>query len=225
VLPWTAQGAGQPVRVIMGQLTLTQFIVRQTGEALKEGMSGSPVRVDGTVVGILTEVNTDDGSGSYGVVLRLDYLERHVGPFFQSSPSPDDAAIYASVLLPGLGQWRTRRGEAGLFWLGLAAGPGAYLFFETRNEQVARTRPLPDGREETFFETRPANPHRRYSWVPWLAAGLGSFVEARAHAARYYIPPERSGAGRARGARVYLQPNVQPDAEGGTRVQVGELRF
>jgi hypothetical protein len=227
VLPWTTQGAGLPVNVIMDQttLTVTQFTVRQTGEALQEGMSGSPVQIDGVVVGILTEVITDDRGGSRGVVLRLDYLEHHIGYVFHPSPSPDDAAIYASVLLPGLGQGRTRRGEAGLFWFGLAAGPTAYLFFETRNQQVARTRALPDGREETYFETRPVNPHRRYSWIPWLAAGLGSFVEARARASRDSIPPERSGVGPARGAHAQLRPDLQPTANGGMRVQVGELRF
>jgi len=225
VLPWTMQGAGQSVRVIMDQLTLTQFTVRQTGEALTQGMSGSPVQVDGIVVGILTQVITEGRSGSRGVVLRLDYLERHVGPFFHPSPSPDDAAIYASVLLPGWGQARTRRGEAGLFWFGLAAGPTTYLFFETRNQQVARTHTLPDGREETYFETRPVNPYRRYSWISWLAAGLGSFAEARIHASRDYIPPERSGVGPVRGAHAQLRPDVQPAVDGGMRVQVGELRF
>jgi hypothetical protein len=170
-------------------------------------------------------VGGDDGSSRYGVVLRLDYVERHFGPFFHPTPSPDDAAIYASVLLPGLGQGRTRRTESGLFWFGLAAGPAAFLFFDTRNEQVPRTRTLPDGREETYFETRPSTPRRRYSWVPWLAAGLGSFLEARGHASRYYIPPERSGTGPPRRASLRVRPDAWADADGGTRVQVGELRF
>jgi hypothetical protein len=225
VLPWTAQGAGQPVRVIMEQLTLTRFTVRQTRGGLTEGMSGSPVQVDGMVVGILTEVNDDDRGGSVGVVLRLDYLERHFGPFFHPSISPNHAAIYGSVLLPGLGQERTHRVQAGLFWFGIAAGPSAYLLLHTRDEQVARTRTLPDGREETYFETRPTRPYRGYSWIPWLAAGFGSYREARTYAARHYIPPERSGARRARGARVHLRPDVQPAADGATRVQLGELRF
>jgi hypothetical protein len=213
------------VEVSFDQLTLTRFTVRQGGEALAKGMSGSPVQVDGMVVGILTAVDTADDGRVFGDVLRLDYLERHFGPFFDPSPSPNDAAIYASVLLPGLGQGRTRRVQSGLFWFGLAAGPSAYLFLDASNEQVLRTRLLPDNRVETYYETRRVNPYRRYSWIPWLAAGLGSFVEARAHAARNYIPPERSGARADRETRVRLRPGVQPDADGGMRVQVGELRF
>jgi hypothetical protein len=225
VLPWTGSAAGRRVEVTFDQLTLTRFTVRQAGEALTRGMSGSPVQVDGMVVGILTAIDAGDDDQVYGEVLRLDYLERHFGPFFDPSPSPDDAAIYASLLLPGLGQGRTRRVQSGLFWFGLAAGSSAYLFFDARSEQVARTRTLPDGREESYFETRPANPYRGYSWIPWLAAGLGSFVEARAHASRHYIPPERSGARADRETRVRLRPAVQPEADGGMRVQVGELRF
>jgi hypothetical protein len=222
VIPWTPQGAGRAVEVEFGELTLPRFTIRQRRNVLHEGMSGSPVQVDGMIVGVLTEVSD---STDYGVVIRLDYVERHLDPFFDPSPSPDDAAIYASVLIPGLGQVRTRRAEAGLFWFGLAAVPTAYLFFETRNEQVARTRPLPDGREETYFETRPANPLRRYSWVTWLAAGLGSFMEARGHAGRFYIPPERSGGKLGRRPQVRLRPGVQPAPDGGARVQVAELRF
>jgi len=225
VIPWTSQGPGQPVEVTIDQLTLTRFNIYQDGQALQRGMSGSPVQVGGTVVGILTEVESDDRSASYGVVIRLDYVERHFGPFFHPTPSPDDAAIYASVLIPGLGQGRTRRAEAGLFWFGLAVGPSAALFFETRNEQIPRTRTLPDGREETYYETRPSNPRRRYSWVPWLVAGLGSFLEARGHASRYYIPPERSGTEPSRQARLRVRPDVRGARDGGTRIQVAELRI
>jgi hypothetical protein len=222
VLPWTGQGAGGRLEVTFDQLTLTRFTVHQTRTALTRGMSGSPVQVDGMVVGILTAVDSADDGHMIGEVIRLDYVERHFGPFFHPSPSPDDAAIIASLALPGAGQARTKRIQSGLFWFGMAAGPTAWMFFETRNEQVARTRTLPDGREETFFESRPTNPYRGYSWVPWVAAGLGSFLEARGHASRHHIPPERSGA---RGAHLRLRPDVQPAADGATRVQVGELRF
>jgi hypothetical protein len=225
VLPWTEQGPGRAVEVTVQQLTLTRFTVHQTGEKLAKGMSGSPVQVDGMAVGILLAVDTTDDGIVFGDVLRLDYLERHFGPFFDPSPSPNDAAIVASLLLPGLGQGRTRRVQSGLFWFGLAAGSSAYLFFDARNEQVARTRTLPDDRVETYFETRPVNPYRDYSWIPWFAAGVGSWLEARAHARRNYIPPERSGARADRDARVRLRPSVQPEADGGMRVQVGELRF
>lgn len=225
VLPWTGQGAGGSVEVKFDQLTLTRFTVRQEGTSLTRGMSGSPVQVGGMVVGILTAVDSADDGGVVGEVLRLDYVERHFGPFFHPSPSPDDAAILASLVVPGMGQGRTRRVQSGLFWFGMAAGSTAWLFFDTRDEQVARTRTLPDGREETYFETRPTNPHRGYSWVPWVLAGVGSFLEARGHASRYYIPPERSGARLARAPRVHLRPDVRPAADGATRVQVGELRF
>lgn len=227
VTPRTPAGPGQQVRVEILGLTATSFRVSpRNGQNLLRGMSGSPVHVNGTLVGIVTEIDmSDDGDRPYGVALRLDYVEKHLGDFFDPGRPPGDPLILASIVAPGLGQARTRRPEAALLWAGAAAGPTLYAIFTSRQEQVPRTRILQDGREEIYYETRSVNPYRERAWVPWITMGIGSFLEARAHAKRHYIPPERTDPSLRRRARLRLEPRVSPHAGGGTRVQVAELRF
>jgi hypothetical protein len=224
IAPRTVDGAGKPVRVRISQVTLTQFTVRPEAGGFAQGMSGSPVSVGGVVVGVLTAVEEDDYGRAVGTVMRLDYLEDHVGRFFNPAPAPGSMWINASLVFPGAGQVHTRRRAAGMLWTAAGAGPSLYMFLRTGEERIPRTRLLPDGREETYYETRPVHPQREVSWIPWVLAGMGSFLEARSHAARYYIPPERSGEGARRSARLRLSPGVQPRAQG-TRVQLAEIRF
>lgn len=225
ITPRTIDGSGRPVPVQISQLTLTRFLIRAREGGLTQGMSGSPVSVRGVMVGVVIEVEEGDDGRSVGVVMRLDYLESHLGRFFNPSPAPGSRWINASLLVPGAGQVHTRRSAAGVLWAAVGAGPSAYMFLRTGEERIPRTRLLPDGREETYFETRPVHPQRELSWIPWVVAGVGSWLEARSHAARYYIPPERSGDGTARSARLRLSPAVRPREGGGTRLQVAELRF
>lgn len=227
VTPHTPAGPGEQVRVEISGLTGTSFRVSPlNGRNLLRGMSGSPVHVNGTLVGILTEIDlSDDGDRPYGVALRLDYVEEHLKRFFEPGRPPDDPLIFASIAVPGLGQARTRRPEAALLWAGAAAGPTLYAFFTSRQEQVPRTRRLQDGREEIYFESRSVNPYRELAWVPWITVGLGSFLEARAHAGRHYIPPERTDPSLRRRASLRLDPRISPDARGAARVQVVEIRF
>lgn len=226
VTPRIAGGPGEQVRVEIWGLTGTAFrITPLNGQNLARGMSGSPVHVNGTLVGIVTEIDLSDDGKPYGLALRLDYVEEHLGRFFYPGRPPGDPLILASVAVPGLGQARTRRPEAALLWAGVAAGPTLYAFFTSRDEQVQRTRRLQDGRDEIYFETRSVNPYRELAWVPWVTVGIGSFLEARIHAGRHYIPPERTDPALRRRASLRLDPQLSADAGGATRVQVAEIRF
>jgi hypothetical protein len=226
VTPRTPSGPGEQVRVGISGLTATSFRLSPLdGQNLLRGMSGSPVHVNGTFVGIVTEIDMSDGDRPYGVALRLDYVEKHLKDFFDPGRPPGDPLILASIVAPGLGQARTRRPEAALLWASAAAGPTLYALFTSRQEQVPRTRILQDGREEIYYETRSVNPYRERAWIPWITVGIGSFLEARAHAGRHYIPPERTDPSLRRRARLHVEPRISPDAAGGTRVQVAELRF
>ncbi|HEU0298097.1 MAG TPA: hypothetical protein VFR37_01555 [Longimicrobium sp.] len=224
--PWTPHGPGAQVPVRIWGLTRTRFrIAALNGTDLKRGMSGSPVYVSGTLVGIATEIDVDDDGAWYGVALRLDYVEDHLRRFFEPGRPPNDPLIIASLAAPGLGQARTGRPEAAILWAAMATGPSLYALFASEDEQVPRTRRLPDGREEIYHETRSVNPYRELAWVPWITVGIGSFLEARAHAARHYIPPERTDPSTRRRASLRLNPQISPDAGGATRVQVVEIRF
>lgn len=227
VTPQVAGGPGEQVRVEVWGLTGTTFRISPlNGQNLRKGISGSPVHVNGTLVGIVTEIDLSDDAGKrYGLALRLDYVEEHLGRFFYPGRPPGDPLIFASVAAPGLGQARTRRPEAALLWAGMAAGPTLYAFFTSRQEQVERTRRLQDGREEIYFETRSVNPYRELAWIPWITVGIGSWLEARAHAGRHYIPPERTDPSLRRRASLRLDPHISPDAHGATRVQLVEIRF
>jgi hypothetical protein len=227
VTPHTPAGPGAQVRVRISGLTATSFTVSPlSGQNLVRGMSGSPVLVNGTLVGILTEIDmSDDEDRPYGVALRLDYVEEHLKRFFEPGRPPGDPLIFASIAAPGLGQARTRRPEAALLWAGVAAGPTLYAFFASKQEQVPRTRRLQDGREEIYYETRSVNPYREHAWVPWITVGIGSFLEARAHAERHYIPPERTDPAFRRRAGLRLDPWISSDADGATRVRVASIRF
>lgn len=231
VTPQVPDGPGQPVPVRIEALTGTSFrIYPLHGRTLAKGMSGSPVHAGGTFVGIATEIVLPDSGGAadsvaFGVALRLDYVEEHLGRFFYPGRPPGDALIFASVALPGLGQARTRRPEAALLWAGVAAGPSLYAVFASRQERVPRTRRLPDGSDDVYYESRSVNPYREVAWIPWFAVGVASWLEARAHARRHYIPPERTDPSLRRGARLHLEPRISPDARGAARVQVAELRF
>jgi hypothetical protein len=199
VTPQIRGGPGEPVPVRIAALTGTSFrIYPRPGRKLAEGMSGSPVHVNGTLVGIVTEIVLPDDNGvsdgvSFGVALRLDYVEEHLGRFFNPGRPPGDPLILASMAVPGLGQARTRRPEAALLWAGVAAGPTLYAFFTSRNEQVQRTRRLQDGRDEIYFETRSVNPYRGSPWgsaAVWRHGPTPGATTSRRNA-----PIRRSAAG------------------------------
>ena len=223
VVPWTGSGAGARFDVDLVHLHDTQFTIRRRdGHGFARGQSGSIVMLDGHPVGMLVDVDT---AGVLGRVLRLDYLERHIGPFFNPTPAPGDAVILLSLVAPGVGQMRTGRRAAGLMTLASAGGAAAFLYARRGEERVERTQVLPDGNTTTYFEVRPTRPLRNLTLVPLAVAGLASFVEAYRHAAKHHIPPEQTGAEASAAPRLRLRPDVRAAAGGGTAVQVAEIRF
>jgi tetratricopeptide (TPR) repeat protein len=125
-------------------------------------------------------------------------------------------SLTRGLVVPGLGQFHTRRPVLGAAVLG---GVGAALLFGMRQEEVTRTATATDpfGNEYQY--------RYRASERPSLAAGIGAAVAITlAGAAEAYVYAGRAG----RGSRPYvlrggaLRPLLSlPDAEGGLRVGVG----
>ncbi|HLM65939.1 MAG TPA: hypothetical protein VK358_00360 [Longimicrobium sp.] len=196
----------------------TQIGVRAVRGEIVKGMSGSLVYVGDAAVGMLITASSE-GDATLATVLRLDYIERHLGTFFHPMISPSHARIVSSIVVPGLGQDATRRRGTAVAWFGAAAAAAGAALLYPRNETVTLTGQTPTGETYEFTRNERTYPLRRHWWGAWLVVGGLSAAESYRYADRHYMPPKRSAS-----VALQLSPAIQA-APGGVQVQVAELRF
>jgi len=138
-------------------------------------------------------------------------------------PAPGSALAYG-LLLPGSGQFYTRRPLAGLFFTSATAGALYYAFQrQTRSTQVTKTALDPFGNPYEYQELSVTNttPHRTTGLLAALGISVTGAVEAYVHARHANDVSRRAD----RGTRVSIDPGMSVAGRDavGVRVRLGVL--
>jgi hypothetical protein len=172
-------GGDDPMEITLDDVdpATRRFSIRpkRNGEPFTAGISGSLVFVNGRAVGIVKEVI---GDGTIAAVQSLEAAAEKLDSYFETEFPPSRALIRTSLLIPGRGQFATRRGEIGVAWFVATLATSTYLF--TRSEVVDRTEVVDDdfGIPRSYPYQEREFPLQWYAAATWVVSGVLSTWEA-----------------------------------------------